>query len=55
MNVTAYQEKQKNTDTKTGKRREGENRRPILGKLCAALLQSFREQHSEIDEGKGLR
>ena len=24
-----------------------ENKRPILKKLCAALLRSFREQHSE--------
>ena len=28
-------------------RRESENRRPILKMLCAALLRSFRVQHSE--------
>ena len=51
MNVTAHQEKKKNKETKKGKRRAGErerkNRRPILKKLCAALLRSFRGQHSE--------
>ena len=53
MNVTAHQEKEKNEKTKTGKRRAGEekNRRPILKKLCAALLRSFREQHSEKMKG----
>ena len=28
-------------------KRESENRQPILRKLCAALLQSFRGQHSK--------
>ena len=28
-------------------RRKSENRRPILKMLCAALLRSFRGQHSE--------
>ena len=28
-------------------KRKRENRRPILKKLCAALLRSFRGQHSE--------
>ena len=55
MNVTAHQEKKKNKETKTGKRRAGEkkkrNRRPILKKLCAALLRSFRGQHSEKMKG----
>ena len=56
MNVTAHQEKEKNKETKTGKRRGGEkrrreNRRPILKKLFAALLRSFREQHSEKMKG----
>ena len=55
MNVTAHQEKEKNEKTKKGKRREGEkkseNRRPILKKLCAALLRSFRGQHSEKIKG----
>ena len=50
MNVTAHQEK----ETKKGKRGAGEkkeNRRPILKKLCAALLRSFRRQHSEKIKG----
>ena len=53
MNVTAHQEKEEN-ETKKGKRRAGEkrkNRRPILRKLCAALLRSFRGQHSEKMKG----
>ena len=45
MNVSAHQEK-KNEEKKKGKRRQeerkGENRRPILKKLCAAVLRSFR-------------
>ena len=45
MNVTAHQEKEKNEEMKKRKRRE--NRPPILKKLCAALLRSFRGQHSE--------
>ena len=36
-----------------GQKRERENRRPILKKLCAALLRSFREQHSEKMKGSG--
>ena len=44
MNVTAHQEKEKNEETKTGRR---ENWRTILRKLCAALLRSFKGQHSE--------
>ena len=55
MNVTAHQEKKKNKETKKDKRRAGErerkNRRPILKKLCAALLRSFRGQHSEKMKG----
>ena len=50
MNVTAHQEKEENEDTKKGKKKRG-NRQPILKKLCAALLQSFREQHSEKMKG----
>ena len=46
MNVTAHQEKEENEETKKGKRGAGENKRPILKKLCAALLRSFRGQHS---------
>ena len=41
MNVAAHQEKEKNE--KTGKRKQLTN----LNGLCAALLQSFREQHAE--------
>ena len=32
-------------------KRKSENRPPILKKLCAALLQSFRGQHSEKMKG----
>ena len=32
-------------------KRKSENRRPILKMLCAALLQSFRGQHSEKMKG----
>ena len=53
MNITAHQEKEKNEDTKTSKKRQEkrENKRPILRKLCVALLRSFREQHGEIMKG----
>ena len=55
MNVTAHQEKGENEETKKGKRRAGEkkreNKRLILKKLCAALLWSFRGQHSEKMKG----
>ena len=51
MNVTAHQEKEKNEETKKGRRKKRENRRPILKKLRAALLRSFREQHSEKMKG----
>ena len=43
MNVAAHQEK----NEKTVKRKEGEDR-PILKRLRAALLRSFRELHGEI-------
>ena len=33
------------------RKRKKENRRPILMMLCAALLQSFRGQHSEKIKG----
>ena len=51
MNVTTHQAKKK--ETKTGKRGTGEkeNRRTILRKLCAALLRSFKGQHSEKMKG----
>ena len=52
MNVTAHQEKEENEETKTGRRNEKENRRPIFKKLCAALLRSFRGQHSEKMNGE---
>ena len=32
-------------------KKERENRRPILIKLCAAILRSFREQHSKKMKG----
>ena len=55
MNVTAHQEKKKNEETKKGKRRVGEKKKrkqtPILKKLCAALLRSFRGQHSKKIKG----
>ena len=57
MNVTAQQQKEENEQTKKGKRgqekskKKRENRRPILKKLCAALLRSFRGQHSEKMKG----
>ena len=34
-----------------GMYKAGEDRRPLLEKLCAALLQSFRGQHSEKMKG----
>ena len=48
MSVAAYQEK-KNEETETGMKKagEGRRRRPILKKLCAALLRSFRGQHGK--------
>ena len=55
MNITAHQEKKKNKETKTGKRKAGEereNRRRILRKLCAALLRSFMGQNSEKMKGR---
>ena len=45
MNVAAHQ-KGKNEKTKTGKRKAGEDRQPIL-KLRAAILWSFRGQHGK--------
>ena len=51
MNAAAHQEQERNEETKTDKRRAGEKRkkkqRTILKKLCAALLRSFRGQHSK--------
>ena len=44
MNVAAHQEKEKNE--KADKRKAGENR-PILKRLRATLLQSFRGLHGE--------
>ena len=55
MNVTAHPEKEKKEETKKAKqgqeKRKRENKRPILKKLCAALLRSFRWQHSEKMKG----
>ena len=48
MNVTAHQEKEKNEETKTGKRKD---RRTILKKLCAALLRLLRGHYSEKIKG----
>ena len=44
MNVAAHQDKEKNE--KTGIRKAGEDR-PILNKLRATLLQSFRGLHGK--------
>ena len=44
MNVAAHQDKEKNE--KTGKRKAGEDR-PILKRLRATLLRSFRGLHGE--------
>ena len=49
MNVTAHQEKEKNEETKKGRRKEKVKK--ILKKLCAALLRSFRGQHSKKMKG----
>ena len=54
MNVAAHQEKEKNEEMTTGKRRAeegGKNRRPILKKLYAALQPSFRRQRCEKMRG----
>ena len=51
MNVTAHQEKEKNEETKTGKRRAGEVRKrkqaTDIEEAVCCLLRSFRGQHSE--------
>ena len=52
MNVTAHQEKEKNEETKMGKRRAGEKKKSKQAidfeeAVCCPLLQSFRGQHSE--------
>ena len=44
MNVAAHQEKEKNE--KTGKRKAGEDR-PILKRMHATLLRSFKGLHGE--------
>ena len=46
MNLTAYQEKKNNEETKTSMK-EAEDKRPILEKLFAALLRSLRGQHGK--------
>ena len=44
MNVAAHQDKERNE--KTGKRKAGEDR-PILNRLRATLLRSFRGLHGK--------
>ena len=44
---SAHQEKERDEETKTGKRKVREDRQSILKKLCAALLLSFKRQHCE--------
>ena len=55
MNVTAHQEKEENEETKRERegqeKRKRKSRRPILKKLCATLLRSFRRHHSEKMKG----
>ena len=55
MNVTADQEKarmRRRRRARVGQeKRKRENRPPILRKLCAVLLRSFRGQHSEKIKG----
>ena len=46
MNVTAPSREE--DETKTDMKKAGERKsRPIVKKLCAALLRSFREKHGE--------
>ena len=59
MNVTAHQEKEESEETKKGKRRAGEKKRKkrkqatdFKDAVCAALLRSFRGQHSEKNKGE---
>ena len=48
MNIITHQEKEKNEEMKTSKRKAGgEDRRLILKKLCAALLWSFKGHHGK--------
>ena len=48
MNVAAHQEKEKNEETKRGKRKTGEERKLATDfKLRAALLRSFKRLHGE--------
>ena len=55
MNVTTHQEKEENEESKKARegqeKRKRKNKQPILKKLCAALLRSFRGQHSEKMKG----
>ena len=46
MNIAAYQEKEKNEKT-SKKRQEKRENRPILKRLRATLVRSFRELHGE--------
>ena len=45
MNVYVHQDKEKNE--KTGKRKAGKDRRPILKRLRATPLRSFRGLHGD--------
>ena len=47
MNVTAHRDKMEEMKKGMKKAGKGEDRRPILEKLCAALLRSFRGQHGK--------
>ena len=51
MNVTAPQEMEKNEETKKDRREKDKRGDRFLKKLCAALLRSFRGQHSEKMKG----
>ena len=53
MNVAAHQEKEKNEETGKRKAGEGKDRRLVLKKLRAALLQSLREQHGKNGLSEG--
>ena len=47
----SLREEEEEGDEEGQEKRERENRRPILRKLCAALLRSFTGQHSEKMKG----
>ena len=52
MNVTAYQEREKNEETKTGKRKAGEERKQAIGfkeAVCcpSAIVQGAAQQKND--------